>query len=167
MRMKQKILLVGVAFATSLAAFNAVAQTKTQRMIVMLDDGQVARKVIRGGERIENVFVDQRYQKNPKLWAAVSLPAALLVRDLENQHGARAEVAFGAYSNGFAANLNEKQISSLRADPRVKSVFPDATGAVASGPPPWVIDWKSNLLKLIILSPDNPHGNDRHEETHT
>ena len=138
MRMKQKILLVGVAFATSLAAFNAVAQTKTQRMIVMLDDGQVARKVIRGGERIENVFVDQRNKKNPKLWAAVSLPAALLVRDLENQHGARAEVAFGAYSNGFAANLNEKQISSLRADPRVKSVFPDATGAVAGGPPPWV-----------------------------
>ena len=31
----------------------------------------------------------------------------------------------------------------------------------------FVIDWKSNLLKFIILSPDNPHGNDRHEETHT
>ena len=137
MRMKQKILLVGVVIATSLAAFNAIAQVKTQRMIVMLNDDQVARQVVRSGERIDSVFVDQRYQKNPKLWSAVSLPAALLVRDLENQHGARAEVAFGAYTNGFAAELNEQQILSLKADPRVKSVFPDATGALASGPPPW------------------------------
>ena len=135
--MKQKILLVGVVIATSLAAFNAIAQVKTQRMIVMLNDDQVARQVVRSGERIDSVFVDQRYQKNPKLWSAVSLPAALLVRDLENQHGARAEVAFGAYTNGFAAELNEQQILSLKADPRVKSVFPDATGALASGPPPW------------------------------
>lgn len=131
MKIMHKFSLVGLIATISLTTFSAIAQTKTQRMIVILDESQVTRQVARSGERIDTVFVDQRYQKNPQLWSAISLPTALVVRDLENQYGTRAEVAFGAYTHGFAGELNEQQITSLKADPRVKSVFPDAKGALA------------------------------------
>ncbi len=137
MSLKKKVLIAWVVAASCLGSWSALAQAPTKRMIVLLDDAQVARKMPRSGERIENIFVDQRYQANPRLWGAVSLQAALLVRDLENQHGARAQVAFGAYSNGFAAELSEQQIANLRADPRVQAIFPDAAGSLAGGSPPW------------------------------
>lgn len=137
MYIKNRILITLVVAASCFGAGSTWAQAQARRMIVMLDDAQVARKVPRSGERIDNIFVDQRYQANPKLWGAVSLPAALLMRDLENQHGARAQVAFGAYSHGFTAELNQQQIANLKADPRVHSVFPDAAGTLAGGPPPW------------------------------
>lgn len=137
MSVKKPISVLCWVAVSFLGALDAMAQPQARRMVVMLDDAQVARTQPRSGERIDNVFADQRYQNNPNLWGAVSLPAALVVRDLENQHGARAHLAFGAYSNGFSADLSEQQIASLKADPRVRSVFPDATGALAGGPPPW------------------------------
>ncbi len=98
----------------------------------MLKPEDVARRVARVGERIDNIFVDQRYQKAPQLWKAVALPTALLIRDLENLHGARAKLAFGAFSHGFSSELTSQQVDSLRADTRVQSVFPDAVGTVAA-----------------------------------
>ena len=132
--MKHRLFAMAVSAALTLAAFNALAQTsvKSQRMIVVLKPSEVARQVARVGERIDNVFVDQRYQKSPKLWNAVSLPTALLIRDLENQHGARAGLAFGAFSHGFASDLTTQQVESLKADARVQSVFPDAVGTLAA-----------------------------------
>lgn len=120
-----------------LGSINGNAQTSdsipagSQRMVVTFKPAEVAKQSVKTSDRIDAVFVDQRYQKNPKLWGALNLSTALQVRDLENLHGVKAELAFGTFSHGFAGNLTPQQVESLKADRRVQAVFPDATGQLA------------------------------------
>lgn len=108
-------------------------------MIVLLDENEVAREKAQVGERLETVFTDQRAARNPQLWSAVSLRAAKVVRDVENRHAAKALIAWGDTSSGFAAHLDDSQVEALKSDPRVAAVFPDAIGyPAATDPAPWL-----------------------------
>ncbi len=139
--MKHRLFAMAVSAALTLTAFNADAQTsvKSQRMIVLFKDGSVARQTVRIGDRLETLFTDQRVAANPRIWEAVSLKAALLVRNLENRYAARAHIVFDGVSGGFAANLDVSQVAALRQDRDVAEVVPDAVGVpAAADSSPWL-----------------------------
>ncbi len=106
-------------------------------MIVMLKSSAVDKQSISPNVRIDNVFLDRRVAANPQVWEAVSLKTAALVHELESAHGLKARGVFGALTHGFGANLTNAQISRLKSDPRIESVFSDAVGRSAGSPPPW------------------------------
>jgi len=89
-------------------------------------------------DRLNNIFPDQRVQRNPRAWSAVSLQTALLVRDIENRSGVKAILTFGNLTHGFGAELTSSQVEALKSDPRVQDVFADAIGYGAANPNPWL-----------------------------
>ena len=103
-------------------------------MIVLLKSSAVDKQSVAPNVRIDNVFLDKRVASSPNVWVAVSLKTAALVHDLENSHELKARSVFGALTHGFGASLTSSQISRLKSDPRVESVFNDAVGEPAAAP---------------------------------
>ncbi len=104
---------------------------------MILKDDAVTRQSAHIGSSVESIFGEQRVNSNPRMWKAVNIKTAHLIRDLEIRFSAKANLAFGHVTHGFSADLDDAQISDLQNDPRVLSVFPDATGIPAADPAPW------------------------------
>lgn len=116
----------------------AKVQGATRRMMVVLSPAAVERQTVGPNDRMVDLFPDQRVQRSPRAWSAVSLQTALVVRDIEDLIGAKALVTFGNLTHGFGAELTPNQIAILRADPRVQDVFIDPLGELAANPPGWL-----------------------------
>ncbi len=107
-------------------------------MVVVLKPDAVAKQLTRADETVAKLFPDQRVYANPRLWGAVSLKSASLVRELETRFSTRAFLAWGHKTHGFAAMLNTQQVEALRADPNVQEVFEDLPGKLAgAASAPW------------------------------
>ncbi len=119
-------------------AYTPTVQAEQARdMIVMLKSSAVDKQFVAPNVRIDNVFLDQRVAANSEAWASVSLKTAALVHDLESSHQLKARGVFGALTHGFGASLTDTQISRLKSDPRIESVFSDAVGRPAGTPSLW------------------------------
>lgn len=135
----------------------AVAGNVDVRMIVILKPDAVSQRVPRMSETVSNLFPDQRVFVNPRIWEAVSLKTASLVRDLENKVSTKAFLAWGHLNHGFAANLNTQQVAALRADPRVEAVFEDLPGRLASSVPAG--SWANNPATISYAPKFLPYPN--------
>ncbi len=127
-------LRIGAALAGTISAVNLTfaAVDPPTRMVIIFKPAEVKKFSPRAGERIDNVFPDQRYAENPALWKGIGVSTQMAIRDIENRYSVKTLAAFGAFSHGLAAELTPGQVRALRADPLIETVFRDAVGALAS-----------------------------------
>ena len=154
LRLSAGILLCALSTAVDAQGTGGVLDTQPKRMLVLLKKEAVARQTPLPTDTVASLFPDQRVYANPAIWSAVSLKTAGLVRDLETSVAAKAFLAFGNVTHGFAARLNRTQIDALRSDPRVEDVVEDVPGQLASvAPPPWADSPAVVASTLTVGSP--------------